>query len=161
MGGQQMGGQQMGGQQAGGQQMVGQQPRGARFEDKLNDQMRLALDDFYEAAKVTEWCADQCIDLGPEMADCIRLCRDVADLATLNIKFMSRDSAYGADLAETFAIVAEDCATECAQHSHDHCQECASVLSRAVDSTYKMLDSFAGESQQGQPQAGPSMSGRR
>ena len=112
------------------------------LENSLTNEMRLALHDFVQAATVCEWCADQCIGEGPMMAECIRLCRDVADLATLNVQFMARDSQFGPELAETFAYAAEECANECAQHGHVHCQECASELRRAVDSTWRMLESF-------------------
>ncbi|WP_423744406.1 four-helix bundle copper-binding protein (plasmid) [Haladaptatus sp. SPP-AMP-3] len=132
--GQQMG---QGTSTSGGQQMT--QP-GGQFDDQLPGEMRVALEDFEKAAKVCDWCADQCIDEGPQMAECIRLCRDVADLGTLNTKLIARDSVFGPELAEVFATAAEECASECMRHQNAHCQECASVLSRAVDSTYRLLD---------------------
>lgn len=131
----QTGGQQMG--QTGGQQLT--QP-GGQFDDQLPGEMRVALEDFEKAAKVCDWCADKCIDEGPQMAECIRLCRDVSDLGTLNTKLIARDSVFGPELAEVFANAAEECASECMRHQNPHCQECASVLSRAVDSTYRLLD---------------------
>lgn len=147
----QVGGQQQ--LQPGGQQQFGtggqamSQPPASEFEDSLTSDMRLALHDFVQAATVCEWCADRCVTEGPEMAECIRLCRDVADLAVQNVQFMARDSPFGPELAETFALAAEECANECARHGHSHCQECASVLGRAVESTWRMLESI--ESQQG------------
>ena len=81
------------------------------------------------------------------MAECIRLCRDVADLATLNAQFISRDSVFGPAAVEVFADAAEACAQECARHGHRHCQECAEQLTRAVQSTRKMLASFEGGGQ--------------
>ncbi|WP_458205445.1 four-helix bundle copper-binding protein [Haladaptatus sp. NG-SE-30] len=124
------------------QQGVGQQipQQRGQFEDQLPSEMRIALEDFEKAAQVCDWCADQCIDEGPQMAECIRLCRDVADLGTLNAKLIARDSVFGPELAEVFTRAAEECADECMRHPHAHCQECASVLSRAVDSTYRLLD---------------------
>ncbi|WP_223301783.1 four-helix bundle copper-binding protein [Haladaptatus sp. R4] len=113
---------------------------GGQFDDQLPGEMRVALEDFEQAAKVCDWCADKCLDEGPEMAECIRLCRDVADLGTLNTKLIARDSVFGPELAEIFANAAEECASECMRHQNPHCQECASVLSRAVDSTYRLLD---------------------
>jgi hypothetical protein len=121
---------------------MGQQ-RGIQFEDRLNNEMRVALHDFVEAATICNWCADECLG-DAQMERCARLCRDVGDLAALNIQFMSRDSVFGPDLAETFAYAAEECRQECAQHQDDHCQECASVLGRAVESTWAMLDSLHG-----------------
>lgn len=121
------------------------------LNDVLTGEMRLALHDAVQAVNTTEWCADECISMGsPEMAECARLCRDVADLASLNVKFISRGSLFGPDVAEAFAIAAEECARECARHPHSHCQESAHVLQRAADSTWKLLDTMSGQQQQQQ-----------
>ena len=147
-GGSQMGqaGQQFG--QGGGGQ-IGQSggqggPMDMKLEEGLTEEMRVVLHDLVQSATATEWCAERCIDEGPQMAECIRLCRDVGDLATLNVQFISRDSVFGPEAIEVFANAAEACAQECARHGHRHCQECAEVLSRAVQSTRKMLASFGG-----------------
>ena len=133
-GGQPMTGQQMGSQGAGSQQV------GLTLDDVLTGEMRLALEDFTEVAQVCEWCADQCIaEADPMMVECIRLCRDVADLARLNLALLARDSIFGPDAAETFAKAAEACAEECAQHQHAHCQECARICRQAAESTWEML----------------------
>lgn len=151
------------GQQPGGMtQQPGattQQPGGGRnvtLEEGISDEMRVALHDFVQSATVCEWCSEQCIDEGAQMAECVRLCRDVADLATLNIQLLARDSVFGPEAAEIFASAAEACAQECSRHSHKHCQECAEVLTRAARSTRKMLSSLgAGQGQQGMgPRAG-------
>lgn len=152
-------GQQYGQQQISGSQQAGatqQQPPGGmdqKLEEAISDEMRVALHDFVEAATACEWCAERCIDEGPQMAECLRLCRDVADLATLNIQLLSRDSVFGPEVAEVFAEAAEACGRECAQHPHKHCQECAEVLDRAARSTRKMIASF-GPGQQPQMAAG-------
>lgn len=156
----QMGGQvggQTGGQFGGGttQQMGGgvQAARGTTIDQALTPQMRAALYGFVEAAKVCDWCADQCIGEGPQMAQCIRLCRDVVDVAALNFKLISRDSVFGPELAEVFVQVADECAQECARHSEVHCQECAQVLNQTIQSVQEMLSSF-GQGQQGFQQQG-------
>lgn len=115
-----------------------------KLEQAISDEMRVALHDFVESATTTAWCAEQCIDEGPGMSECIRLCRDVADLASLNIQLLSRDSVFGPEVAEVFASAAEACAQECAQYPHKHCQECAEVLERAARSTRRMLASLGG-----------------
>jgi len=113
-----------------------------RLEEALSDEMRVALHDFVQSATVCDWCAERCIDEGPGMAECIRLCRDVSDLASLNADLLSRDSVFGPEAAAVFANAAEACAQECARHDHRHCQECAEVLTRAARSTRTMLASF-------------------
>ena len=127
------------------QQGTAQQPW--QFEDTLTRDMRVALHDFVETATVCNWCANECLGVNEE---CARICRDVADLAALNAQFLARDSVFGVDVAETFAYAAEECEEVCSQFSEPHCQECASVLRRAIDSTWAMLDSFQHVPQQSQ-----------
>ncbi|MFW5911815.1 MAG: four-helix bundle copper-binding protein [Halolamina sp.] len=136
---------------------MSQQPKPAHdFEATLTRDMRVALHDFVQVATICNWCADECLGM-PEMEECARLCRDVADLAALNVQFLSRDSIFGVDVAETFAYAAEQCEQVCSQFSEPHCQECASVLRRAIDSTWAMLDSFEHIPQQGQQYQQPTL----
>lgn len=133
------------GQQPGHSSGMAQVPGGnLKLEQALSDEMRVALHDFVESATTTAWCAEQCIDEGTGMSECIRLCRDVADLAGLNIQLLSRDSVFGPEVAEVFVSAAEACAQECGQYPHKHCQECAEVLGRAARSTRRMLSSLGG-----------------
>lgn len=105
--------------------------------DRLSSEERDCIKHCNEAAAVCEWCADECI--GEEgMAECIRLCRDVADIASLHGRFMARDSDYSDSLAETCAEVCEACADECETHDHDHCQVCADVLQECARSCREM-----------------------
>ena len=108
------------------------------FIDHLDEKMQTCIDNCLEAAQVCEWCADACADEGDGMARCIRLCRDVADLATLHARFMARNSAYHRELASICADAAQACAEECARHDHDHCQRCAEVLPDCVESCREM-----------------------
>ena len=129
---------------------MGQQGgRGMTIDQALTPEMRTALYGFVEAAKVCDWCAEQCLDEGPGMAQCVRMCRDVVDLAELNFKFLARDSVFGSEVATTFVEAATECAQECSRHSHPHCQECARVLDQSVQSVNEMLNSFAGGGGQG------------
>jgi len=127
-----------------GQQMQGSAAGGLKLEEAISNEMRVALHDFVQAANICEWCAERCIDAGPQMAECVRLCRDVADIASLNVRLIARDSVFGPELAEVFARAAEACAQECAKHPERHCQECAEVLPRAAQSTREMLSAFGG-----------------
>ncbi len=103
------------------------------------DRMGECIDNCFEAAQACEWCADECIQLGEkEMARCIQLCRDAADLTTLHARMMARDSAYSSDLAAVCADLCEECADECERHDHDHCQVCADVLRECADSCRDM-----------------------
>lgn len=104
-----------------------------------NDQMADCIDNCFEAAQACEWCATECIRMGDsEMARCIELCRDVADVTTLHARMMTRDSSYSSDLAETCAELCTECADECDQFDHEHCQVCADVLRECASSCEEM-----------------------
>jgi hypothetical protein len=104
-----------------------------------NDGMSECIDNCFEAAQASEWCATECIRMGDEvMARCIELCRDVADVTTLHARMMARDSDYSSDLAATCADLCEECAHECAQHDEEHCQVCAETLRACADSCRDM-----------------------
>ena len=104
-----------------------------------NEEMASCIDNCFEAAQASEWCADECIQLGdPAMASCITLCRDVADLSTIHARLMARGSSYEADLAAICAKLCEECALECEQFDHEHCQVCAEVLHTCASSCREM-----------------------
>jgi hypothetical protein len=100
--------------------------------DDLSDEERECIEICNEAATVCEWCADECLG-SEEMEKCARLCRDVADIASLHARFMARDSNYSDRLAEACADVCEECAEECSRHDADHCQLCAEVLQECAE----------------------------
>lgn len=106
--------------------------------DHLSDQQRDCIERCQEATEVCEWCSDACVDEGEGMERCIRLCRDVVDLASLHARFIARDSGYSPELAGICADVCEECADECARHEADHCQVCVDVLRDCADSCRAM-----------------------
>lgn len=105
--------------------------------DHLSDDQRDCIEICNEASQVCEWCADECLG-DSEMAECARLCRDVADLTSLHARFMARDSNYSGQLAEACAGACEECAAECSRHDADHCRVCADVLRECAESCRAM-----------------------
>lgn len=104
-------------------------------DSKMSD----CIDNCFEASQAAELCADACIEEGSEeMARCIQLCRDVADLTSLHARFMSRSSDYHAELASICADACEACAEECSQFDMEHCQTCAEVLEPCAESCQSM-----------------------
>lgn len=106
--------------------------------DHVEGTMEDCIDNCLEAAQACEWCADECAGEGEEMAECLRLCRDVADLTTLHARFMVRNSNYSSHLAEVCAEACEECAEECDSHDDEHCQVCADVLRECVETCREM-----------------------
>jgi hypothetical protein len=105
----------------------------------LDDEMADCVDNCWDAVQACEWCADQCAGHGEEMERCLRLCRDVADIADQHARFMIRNSEYSEQLAEACAEACEECAEECSSHDHDHCQLCAEVLPKCAESCRAMM----------------------
>jgi hypothetical protein len=81
-----------------------------------------------------EICATKCIEMGDKShADCIKNCRDCADICNLCLKWLSRQSAFAEDLCKLCAKICEACANECDKHDHEHCRRCAEACRRCVE----------------------------
>jgi len=89
----------------------------ALSEIKLKDIEQECMDNCFEAVQACEWCADECLDEDMDMSRCIRLCRDVADLASDHARFMARDSNYER-VIESVTCEAAGCA-KCVQHKRN------------------------------------------
>ncbi|MGI1806677.1 four-helix bundle copper-binding protein [Exiguobacterium sp. TDN 0502] len=72
-------------------------------------------------------CFDACLseEHVSAMTDCIRLDRDCADICSLLVQAVVRNSSQVTTLAAACIEICENCARECAKHDHEHCQNCA------------------------------------
>lgn len=115
-------------------------------QEGLSGTHQEALQGIAEAIQVCAWCADQCVqEASPEMAQCIRLCEDVAELGEAAHVLLARNSRYSTPLLGTLQQAMEACANECARHAHRHCQDCATTLDRVANS----ITQFTGGGQSG------------
>lgn len=82
-----------------------------------------------------EHCADACLseDNVAEMAECIRLDRDCADICDMAIKYISRDSRRASSVLDLCADICETCARECEKHDHGHCKDCAEACRECAE----------------------------
>lgn len=136
-------------QHLGGQQ---RQQRQQQDAGRLPQQYRQSLDGVAQAIELCGWCADKCIEeANPNMIECIKLCEDVVEIGETVLALGPRSSRFAPELAQTFERAAQACARECAQHSHSHCQECASVLPQAAQTVRQLSAQGGGMSQQSQP----------
>ncbi|MFC4549186.1 MULTISPECIES: hypothetical protein [Halorussus] len=143
----QMGTQQFG-QQSGSTHQQTHQRVGQQFEQSLTPELNEALESLDRVVEIAEWCADKCIESGPQMADCARLCEDLADLASLNEKMIARDSINGPELAEAFLKVAQHGMPILQQHQQSpHVQETLQAVQQSTDAINKLLDSISGGQQ--------------
>jgi hypothetical protein len=78
-------------------------------------------------------CAEECehcgqsLDGRASMGDCIRACRDCAELCWVCAGYMSRGSQLAVELCGVCARACELCADECEKHDAEHCKRCAAV----------------------------------
>ncbi|GAB3496891.1 hypothetical protein GCM10027341_16350 [Spirosoma knui] len=70
-----------------------------------------------------------------DMTECIRLCRDCADICTLCGRLEARGSEFMRDFMALCAEVCEACAEECAKHAdhHAHCKACAEACRKCAE----------------------------
>lgn len=105
-----------------------------KFEDHLTSEVELVLDDFQKLETTAEWCSDWCAERGPQLGECARICRDVADIAHLGIQLMSRNPYRHIDIGEMMQRVFEQSLAELRQHPDPPVQDTAHVLERALTS---------------------------
>jgi hypothetical protein len=128
-----------------GQQGVNQQtPLGTEiteFDDELTDEMRVALHDFSKVAKAAEWAKDRSIDAGPATSQVVRVLQDVADLADMNEKLITRDSVNGPIVAEMYFEVATRAIDQLKQFGNGapHLEQTAALIERSIESVDKLL----------------------
>ncbi|NHN59039.1 hypothetical protein G9466_08130 [Halorussus sp. JP-T4] len=138
----------MSGQQSGQSHQITHERVGQQFESEMTPELNQALESFDRVVEIAEWCADKCIESGPQMAECARLCEDLADLASLNEKLIARDSINGPEVAEAFIKVAQQGLPILEQHQQSpHVQETYQAVTQALDATEKLLNSISGGQQ--------------
>jgi len=104
-----------------------------------DSEMSECIDNCAEATQAAEMCADACIQEGDQkLAQCIQLCRDVADLTSMHARFMARNSAYHSEVAATCADACEACIEECNQFEMEATQNCVAVLEPCAESCRAM-----------------------
>lgn len=86
-------------------------------------------------------CFDACLKEShvSSMTDCIRLNRDCADICSLLVQAISRNSNQLSALAKSCVEICRKCADECSKHDHEHCQRCAKACTECVSQCQKIL----------------------
>ena len=82
-------------------------------------------------AKMALSCADACAAEEMDMAQCIRLCSDTADVCEATTRLGLRRTGHNekilVEMLEFCARVCDECAAECEKHDHEHCKLCAQI----------------------------------
>lgn len=85
-----------------------------------------------------ENCATACLNEEnvKDMAACIKLDRDCADICAQAARLLKRDSA----IAHQYLVLCEEicrlCGDECAKHHHMHCQQCAAACHECAEACH-------------------------
>src|SRR5579862_9231101 len=60
------------------------------------------------------------------LVDCIELDRDCADICSLTVQYLARDSRFSGEIAKECAVICGACAKECEKHAAtmEHCKIC-------------------------------------
>lgn len=106
-------------------------------ENHMNDCIK-ACDD---AAKACDFCVSACLtDRNvAEMAACIKLSLDCAELCRLGSALMSRGSQFAGEVANLCAVACDACAADCEKHKDmAHCAACAEACRRCAAACRKM-----------------------
>ncbi len=116
------------------------------------DVLARTIDALVECANTCSQCADACLSeegLAPELAKCIRLDLDCADVCVATSRVVSRQTEYDANvtwpLLEACAAVCKSCGDECAGHAEHmaHCRICADSCRRCEQACRKLLAAMA------------------
>lgn len=91
-------------------------------------------------ADACDYCAVSCLreSYPKEMAHCIALDIDCAEICRLATAYMSRGSEMSGAICKACAEVCDACADECGKHQVDHCQACAAACRRCADECRRM-----------------------
>jgi hypothetical protein len=82
-----------------------------------------------------EACASGCLNENSvqSLTDCIRTDMECADICSVTLKFIGRNSSIINELLDLCIAVCKRCAEECEKHQMDHCRRCAEACSRCVE----------------------------
>lgn len=103
-------------------------------------EMQSCIEACVRCAQECEHCGEACLhEKGmTELAACISLDSDCAQICWTAAAYMSRGSEFSAGVCELCAEICDACAEECQRHSHDHCKSCAKACQRCAEECRKM-----------------------
>lgn len=101
---------------------------------------RNCIDACIQCAQECEHCADACLGERDvkEMATCIRLDKDCAEICWSAAALMSRGSQFAQEVCRICVEICDVCGAECRKHSVDHCQRCAEACEVCAEECRRM-----------------------
>lgn len=111
-----------------------------KFEDHLASEVQMVIHDFQKLETTAEWCANECIERGPELATCARTCRDIADIAHLGVQLLSRNQYRRIDVGTVMLNAFLDARDELRRYRYPPVMDTVQVLDRAIESLSKGIE---------------------
>lgn len=92
----------------------------------------------FDCVLACENCATACLheDDVKDMARCIALDRDCADICAQAARLLQRNSAIGHQYLVICEEICRMCGEECGKHEHDHCKQCAEACMTCADACH-------------------------
>jgi hypothetical protein len=92
------------------------------------------------AVVACDQCAAACLSEKDvqQMARCIQLDMDCAQICRLAAGYMARGSEFASDVCNACAEICDTCAEECGKYQMAHCQRCAEACRRCADECRRM-----------------------
>jgi len=150
--------------QQGGQQMG--QRMGQRFDDSLPSEVRTTIHDLDRVASVAEWTKTRACQRG--MANVVRACDDIQDIAHLQKKLILRESPFAEPIGQAAKQTLQQSLQQLQQHVDEpEVQDTVEKARRSVESIDKglmSLQQMGGQQQGGQQfgqQGGQQLGGRQ
>lgn len=110
-----------------------------------HEEFRSCIEACIRCAQACEHCGNACLSESDvsQMAECIRLDKDCAEMCWTAAAYMSRDSRFARDICRVCAEICEACAAECRQHEAEHCQRCAEACEQCAAECRQMAGATA------------------
>lgn len=110
-----------------------------------------AIEAVMDCGQACSACADACLseEQVAQLARCIRLNLDCADLCDTTARVLSRQTEYDANvtraLVEACRQACKSCGDECEQHAqhHEHCRVCAEACRRCEQACDRLLSAMS------------------
>ncbi|SEL78543.1 hypothetical protein SAMN05421740_11026 [Parapedobacter koreensis] len=95
----------------------------------MDERYHALMEKLWHCALTSEKCATACLtsEHVSELATCIRLSQDCAEICMLLIRSVKRQSALVPLLLTLCDFICQLCAEECEKHEEDHCQQCSAA----------------------------------
>jgi len=113
----------------------------------IDQQFQSCIDACNNCAAACDNCATACLQEADakQLARCIALDMDCAQICRLAASYMARGSELTGAICEACAEVCGACADESAQHQMDHCKQCALACEQCLDECRRMISAIPAE----------------